>query len=101
MSGWASTSGRGLTAGSSLITGCSPAAFGARPACPYPVAQGPEPVHDLIGAAPEVVVQQHVLGVELIVDVRAARVRLVGARVHLAHRGRGGRDVGVGACRDG
>ena len=37
----------------------------------------------LVGAAAEVVVQRHVLGVQLVVDVRAGRVGRVDARVQL------------------
>ncbi len=72
----------------------------ARPGGEHPVAEGPQPVHDLVGAAAEVVVQPHVLGVQLVVDVGAGRVGRV-HRVLLAAHGRGGgRHVGVGARRD-
>ena len=59
-----------------------------------------QPVHDLVRPAPEIVVQPHVLGVQLVVHVRAGRVRPVDVPVDPAHGGRRGRHVRVGARGD-
>jgi len=65
------------------------------------VADGAQPVHDLVRAAPEIVVQLHVLGVQLVVHVRAGLVRPVDVLLDPAHSGRRGRDVRVDARGDG
>jgi hypothetical protein len=58
-------------------------------------------VHDLIPAAPEVVVQAGVLGVQLVIDRGPGGVGEIGGRPGAAHGRGGGRHVGVGSGRDG
>src|SRR3954469_20054311 len=59
------------------------------------LADPPQHVHDVVAAAAEVVVQRDVALVEAVVELGAVLVGLVDVAAHLAHRLRGGVDVGI------
>src|SRR3954451_3491612 len=58
-------------------------------------------VHHVVAPASEVIVQADVVRVELVIDIGARGIRLVGVAPLAAHRRGGLVDVGEGAGRDG